>query len=125
ARIYFNLTVVFLVSGLWHGANWTFIIWGALHVVYFFIYMLSKDYMKIKLPENFFFNFISATITFGLVTFAWIFFRAHNPADALLVVKHIFGRFQGDGFQPVIFNNASVTRFGITSISVAIFMIAL
>ncbi len=124
-RIYFNLTVVFLISGLWHGANWTFIIWGALHVVYFIIYMFSKDYLKIKFPENFFFNFIFATFTFGLVSFAWIFFRAQNPADAFLIVKHIFGRFTGDGFQPVVFNTITFTRFGITSISISIFIIAL
>ena len=94
-------------------------------MVYFIIYMLSKDYLKIKLPTSLFLNFISAIITFGLVTFAWIFFRAHTPADALLIVKHIFGGFSADGFQPVIFNAAALTRFGMTSISISIFIIAL
>jgi len=86
--------------------------------------MLSKDYLKKKLPESLFINFISATITFSLVTFAWIFFRAHDLADALLIVKHIFGRFPANGFQPVVTDTISVTRFGLTSIAISVLVIA-
>jgi len=125
AKMYFNLTVVFLLSGLWHGANWTFIIWGSLHVVYFCFYTIAKVKLKFNLPKSLVLNFISAAFTFSLVSFAWIFFRAQNTTDALIIVEHIFSRFSEVEFQPVVFNAAQITRFGITSISISVFIIAL
>lgn len=94
-RWYFNLFIVFLVSGLWHGANWTFIIWGALNGFYLVFAIISKDLRtKInrfigisKIPKlN---HFLQILITFLLACFAWIFFRANNLPDALLIIKKI------------------------------------
>jgi D-alanyl-lipoteichoic acid acyltransferase DltB (MBOAT superfamily) len=80
------------VSGLWHGANWTFIIWGALHGFYLIFALITKN---IKERVNKFFHldqlpFLSVLTTFILVTFAWIFFRADNLHVALYISKHIF-----------------------------------
>jgi len=95
-RWYFNLFIVFLVSGLWHGANWTFVIWGALHGFYLVFALLTKKIRNTitillglnKLPGlN---NFFQISITFSLTTFAWIFFRANSLSVAIYIIKHSF-----------------------------------
>jgi D-alanyl-lipoteichoic acid acyltransferase DltB (MBOAT superfamily) len=91
-RWYLNLFIVFLVSGLWHGANWTFVIWGALHGVYMVAGLITKSFRNRlttiipfkKMP------LLSTVSTFGLVSFAWIFFRANDVYSAFYIVKHIF-----------------------------------
>ncbi len=91
-RWYLNLFIVFLVSGLWHGANWTFIIWGALHGFYLIFALITKNLRK-KLSELFYFDkipFFSVLITFVLVNLAWIFFRANDLHSAFYILKHIF-----------------------------------
>lgn len=95
-RLFFNLMVLFLLSGLWHGANWTFIFWGFLHGLYYVIFLLTSNIRKklaIRLGLNKFYrlkNLIEVFITFTLVTFAWIFFRANNLRDAFYIVRHLF-----------------------------------
>ena len=94
-RLYFNLFFVFLVSGFWHGANWTFIIWGALHGFYLMFALFTKDNRnkiskQIGLSKvHWLNNFIDVAFTFSLVTFAWIFFRANNLKDAFYIVKKL------------------------------------
>lgn len=92
-RRYMNLVVVFLVSGLWHGANWTFIIWGALHSVFVVIGGLTNK-IREKIRSFLFFgkinwldNLIQKSITFSLVTVAWVFFRANSVDEALFIIK--------------------------------------
>ena len=86
ARHLLNLMIVFVVSGLWHGASWTFVIWGALHGLYIVVEnVLSHRGIEFKVPA-----ILKIAITFGLVTFAWIFFRANSFSDALYVVTHLF-----------------------------------
>jgi alginate O-acetyltransferase complex protein AlgI len=90
-RWYINLFIVFLISGLWHGANWTFIVWGALHGFYLIFGHLTHkfrnktefDFLK-KLP------FLSVFTTFCLVSFSWIFFRSSDLKSALYISSHIF-----------------------------------
>lgn len=95
-RMYYNLLLVFLVSGLWHGAKWTFIAWGALHGIYLVSGMMTKNIReKINTATGlhrflFISKFIQASITFALVCFAWIFFRASTITDAMYVVNHLF-----------------------------------
>lgn len=95
-RLYLNLMIVFIVSGLWHGANWTFVIWGALHGIYLvFSIALSKVmaktfYMSKTLLFTPTLNLIKTLITFNLVTFAWIFFRSNSLTDAWYIVTHLF-----------------------------------
>lgn len=106
-----NISVVFLLSGFWHGANWTFIIWGALHAVFMVVYLCYKYYNKTQHRNNFFLDAVSMVVTFALVSLAWIFFRANNVADALLIVKNILTGYAASPFQLVlkdISNNFSI-----------------
>jgi alginate O-acetyltransferase complex protein AlgI len=92
-RWYLNLFIVFLISGLWHGANWTFVIWGALHGLYLIIGIISKKFRSrfigisgiSKMPRL---NYlIQVFITFTLVTFAWIFFRAKSISESFYIIN--------------------------------------
>ncbi len=94
-RWYFNLFFVFLVSGFWHGANWTFIFWGALHGFYLVFAIVSEKFRKrvnkasgiAQRPRlN---RLLQIVTTYVLVTFAWIFFRADNMHAAWKVIKRI------------------------------------
>lgn len=89
---YRNLLIVFLVSGLWHGANWTFIAWGALHGFYMIIERLIQQ-LKTKFCNNsMFFSIpieLKQAFTFILVLIGWIFFRANNIGEAFLIISTI------------------------------------
>ena len=97
-RWYFNLFIVFLLSGLWHGANWNFIIWGALHGFYLIFALITakpRNYLVNLLGINklpILYKFIQAATTFVLVAFAWIFFRGDYLEQKwnLYIVKHLF-----------------------------------
>lgn len=101
-KIYRNIMIVFLISGLWHGANWTFIIWGILHGLYQIIGKITEKHRnnlskKLKLPQYPKLNvFIKIIVTFSLVTFAWIFFRATSINDALYIISNMFVNFKID-----------------------------
>jgi alginate O-acetyltransferase complex protein AlgI len=103
-RVYFNTAVVFLLSGFWHGANWTFIIWGGLHTIYILAYMAIKRYGKWKLPDSIIIDFMGWFLTFILVSFAWIFFRANTVQDAFTIIKHIFILYHKEPYQVVVVN---------------------
>jgi D-alanyl-lipoteichoic acid acyltransferase DltB (MBOAT superfamily) len=95
-RAYLNTFIVFLVSGLWHGANWTFVIWGALHGFYQIFGKITQPFRD--RVNNFIglnrrpslFKFVQVFVTFMLASFAWIFFRAKTFDDATYIVGHIF-----------------------------------
>src|SRR5450755_2668434 len=94
-RHYGNLMITFVVSGLWHGANWTFVIWGFLHAIYLIVAqstapltarlaaMLAVD----RVPRLT--AVCKTVVTFSLVTYAWIFFRANTVADAWFIATHL------------------------------------
>ena len=84
ARTYRNIMIVFLISGLWHGAGYTFIIWGALHGAASILYRFSKRFFD-RIP-----HFLQWSITFVFVSFAWTFFRAGSLSDALRLLNRIF-----------------------------------
>lgn len=84
-RIYLNILITFLVSGIWHGSTLNFVIWGLLHGIFQCIGRATKSFWeKIKVP-----SFIRIFITFCLVTFAWIFFRSDNLQEAGIVISKI------------------------------------
>ncbi|MGC1310047.1 MAG: MBOAT family O-acyltransferase [Phormidesmis sp.] len=91
-----NTFIIFLVSGFWHGANWTFVAWGALHAVYFLPLLLTNTHRKHRntvasgkiLPGLR--NAIQMGTTFGLVMVAWVFFRSDSIYDAVLYISGIF-----------------------------------
>ncbi len=96
ARRWINVMIVFLVSGLWHGAAWTFVIWGFLHGAYQIIGGLTLKKRQ-ELCEKWHINRDSAgfriyqqALTCVLVTFAWIFFRANSTGDLLTLLSHLF-----------------------------------
>ena len=98
-RWYYNILITFLLSGLWHGANWTFIIWGALHGFYLITaLLLSKPKEKIfKIIKNIspqLNKIMDVALTFILVAFAWIFFRANSLSDAIYVITNLFGDYE-------------------------------
>ncbi len=97
-----NIMIVFLLSGLWHGANWTFVIWGGLNGVYMIIHRFLGKYFY-ALADLFFlpkqqtlFKVVQTVTTFSLVTFSWIFFRAQNLSDALYISTHLFNHLGRD-----------------------------
>ena len=98
-RKYLNLMIVFLTSGLWHGASWHFVIWGAIHGIYQIIGSATKT-----VRENFrkmlgigdknpIYVVFSRVVTFVLVGFAWIFFRSSSLAEAVEATRRIFTEF--------------------------------
>lgn len=86
-RNYWNIFVTFLVSGIWHGANWTFIIWGIWHGV---LQIIEKAIGQQKCEYGWVGKSVKIIITFLLVNFAWIFFRMPTLCDAVGVIKRIF-----------------------------------
>ncbi len=90
-----NTFIIFIVSGFWHGANWTFIIWGALNAIYFLPLLLTnsnRNNLEIVALGKFFptvKEFFLMLITFGLTVFAWIFFRADNFGHAYNYISEI------------------------------------
>lgn len=98
ARTYLNVFIVFLVSGVWHGANWTFVFWGALHGIYQIVGAMTASYrnkvnalLKVN-TECFSYKFGQIAIVFFLVAMAWIFFRAPTLTDAFMYIGGMFSR---------------------------------
>ena len=84
-RLYFNLWVVFLISGLWHGAEWNFVIWGAYHGVFLILerMFLLKIYERVG-------RILSTFITFIIIVIGWVFFRIEGFNKAILFLKDMF-----------------------------------
>lgn len=111
-----NTLIIFLVSGFWHGANWTFIIWGLLNAIYIIPSIISRtnrDHLEIVATGRYLpgiREFLSIVMTFGLTMFAWIFFRATSLTQAFDYIGTIFSKsilakpnFQGiDQMNPVL-----------------------
>ena len=89
-RWYFNLFATFLISGLWHGANWTFVIWGGLHGIYQVIYIEFKKFQIFRATPVMLKNYLNILTVYICVTFAWIFFRANNIDQAIEYIQKIF-----------------------------------
>lgn len=91
-----NTLIIFIVSGFWHGANWTFIVWGLLNAIFIMpsiIFNTNRNNIEIVakgkiLPS--FKDFLSIILTFCLTVFAWIFFRSDNLKNAIIYIKNIF-----------------------------------
>ena len=125
-RLYFNLFIVFLISGIWHGASWTFLIWGALHGFYLIMALVTKNFREnisgffSRLGLQLFVNVFNVITVFALVTFAWLFFRANTFSDAIYIVKHLFKVTPLNVQRDLYLNNGQ--DFFITSLLMIIFM---
>jgi len=88
-RWYLNLFIVFIVSGLWHGANWTFLVWGFIHALYRIVEELisRNSFLKKQISVFSKIPFLTSFICFCLIAFAWIFFRATNLTHAFVIIK--------------------------------------
>ena len=86
-RNYWNIFVTFLVSGIWHGANWTFIVWGCMHGI---CQIIEKMVGQQKCTYGWFGKTVKIIVTFLMINFAWIFFRMPTLADACQVIERIF-----------------------------------
>jgi alginate O-acetyltransferase complex protein AlgI len=100
--------VTMLLSGLWHGAQWTFVVWGGLHGVFILLDMYwnqkaSHRLNFIKLPE-FVLSGWKMFVTFNLISFTWIFFRAHSLPDAFMIIRNLFVglRFESSGIGSIM-----------------------
>ena len=116
-RLYFNLWLVFLASGLWHGASWSFVFWGAFHGFFLVIEraFFGKVLLRIgKLP--------SILITFFIVNIGWVFFRIEKIGDAFLYLKTMFtlntnnefefdNEFQFYFFLAIIFSFFAISKY--------------
>ena len=98
-----NIIIVFVLSGLWHGANWTFVAWGLYHAVLLCAYLSYRD----KIITHFnkpLFKAVGIITTFTLVTIGWIIFRAPTKYDAIHYIEHIFA-FSGSAMSDLsVFN---------------------
>jgi alginate O-acetyltransferase complex protein AlgI len=96
---YRNMFITMVVSGLWHGAAWTFVIWGALHAVGRFLTreLERTEFYSERIPK-----LVKQLYVFIFVTFAWIFFRAESLGDAALTVKRIFTAGLADPKFPIV-----------------------
>ncbi|MDR0971588.1 MAG: MBOAT family protein [Bacteroidales bacterium] len=91
-RMYFNLWVVFLLSGLWHGASWSFVIWGAYHGLFL---VLDKMFLLKVLKKMG--GFLSTILTFLIVVVGWVFFRVEHISSAFTYIGKMFSfNFAGD-----------------------------
>ena len=117
ARHYANIFIVFLVSGIWHGAAWTYILWGVIHGVYQIIGNItskprSKLWAKLGVNEKgYFFMWGRRIITFILVCLAWMAFRANSLSDLGMLYKTLFTGWSG------ISISASMDAIGMTFLS--------
>ena len=109
-RNYWNIFVTFLVSGIWHGANWTYIVWGIIHGV---AQIVEKALGLNNKESKGFWRFVRIVVTFAIVTLAWVFFRMPTLGDAVAYVGHSFSGF---GIPEVL----SVTNFAIYVMAIAI-----
>lgn len=122
AKKYRNIMITFLASGIWHGANWTFVLWGGLHGFYQVIGDLKNKIIPVK-KDFVIFNIFRILICFVLVAFAWIFFRANTISDAFYIVKNIFEGWDNISdiqYLYTIFNNMGLQLFEIILLVIAI-----
>lgn len=121
-----NKMLVFVISGLWHGASWHFVMWGGLHGFYQVVADISAAYRKElikRLHINihcFSWKLLQTIITFALVDFAWIFFRADSIIDALRFIKRIFLR-----PTPWLLFNGGIFQLGLDRVEMNIFLFSL
>ena len=108
-----NTFIIFLVSGFWHGANWTFIVWGFLNALYIMpsiIFKTNRNNLDIVAQGRYFptiKELLSMLLTFSLTAFAWIFFRAENLSHAWDIITRIFSK---SLFQRIEYQNDDFTK---------------
>lgn len=88
-RTYVNNFLTMLIGGLWHGAAWKFVFWGAMHGVGLAVHKACRPWLD-RIPNNFITSFIAWLLTFVYVSLLWVFFRAADFSDSVLIINNIF-----------------------------------
>lgn len=94
-RTYLNNFLTMLIGGLWHGAAWKFVFWGAMHGAGLAVHKASKPWLS-RLPDNWVVRSVSWLVTMSFVSFLWVFFRADSWTDSWLIIHNIFTNFRVD-----------------------------
>jgi len=103
--VYFNLLLVFAISGLWHGASWNFIIWGTLNGLYLIFLKLTKKFWPVFYKKTYLDRVpwlkisLQIAVTMFFIDISWVFFRAVNISDAFIIINKIIS-FKGVIFHP-------------------------
>ncbi len=125
-RKYFNTLLVFLASGLWHGASWNYVIWGFLHGVYRILEDSSKN-LRSKISRLFnvnrskpYYPVFQITLTFIVVCLSWIFFRAENIWDAGFILRKIFL-----DFRPYLLFGGGLVEMGLSAADLGLLFAAI
>lgn len=101
ARTYINNFLTMLIGGLWHGAAWKFVFWGAMHGVGLALHKASKPFLR-KIPDTWPIKAVAWSITMVYVSLLWVFFRADSWTDSWLIIKNIFTNFSPEHILPFI-----------------------
>jgi alginate O-acetyltransferase complex protein AlgI len=115
-RRYVNLMLTMLIGGLWHGANWTFVIWGGLHGVYLLVNHAWRN-LRGERPGTFVTQWAGRLLTFFLVVVAWVFFRSESFAAASRMLKGMMGQqglLSGAPADPATWLSRLLDVFGLT-----------
>ena len=93
-RWYYNLFITFLISGLWHGADWTYVVWGGLNGVYLIFEAMSQNFRQklfelFKLKNTILLTVLTTATTYFLICIAWVFFRAHDIKSAFYILENM------------------------------------
>lgn len=124
-----NTFIIFIVSGFWHGANWTFIVWGALNAIYFLPLLLTnnnRNNIDVVAQGKYLPSireFSQIVMTFSLTIFAWIFFRAENMTHAFSYIGGIFSSENFFNAIPVTWGGNMVSKFVFSLVSICILMV--
>lgn len=119
-----NLIVTFLVSGFWHGANWTFLVWGGIHGL---VQVVETTIMGRKETKNIFLQLIRTIVVFIFCVFAWIFFVSHSVNDAFYVISNCLNGIGNpiayfyNGFASLGFGKGMMVVFGSFIIIMAVY----
>jgi len=125
-RKYLNIMIVFIVSGLWHGASWNYVIWGGLNGVYQIIGDLTGPLRKTiskrlgSNPDRFSAKLFNVIVTFSLICFSWIFFRANSTTRAITLIRNMFSV-----NNLWIFNDGSLFTYGLDQADMFILFISI
>jgi alginate O-acetyltransferase complex protein AlgI len=118
------LLLTFLACGIWHGASWTFVIWGMLHGLYMAVSVATEPVRKrvrgVFRPRPALGRALRTAFTFQLVCFAWIFFRSNTVDDALYVAGHLFSGLEGAGGRFLLAHGRTEIQIAIAAVLVAV-----
>lgn len=115
-----NVLIIFLVSGFWHGANWTYVVWGFFHALLFLpLLLFNINRNNVTTKSYGWMDFLKITSTFILVSVGWVFFRADSISEAFLYLEHLVA-FKNFGMALFYKTNASLMLFALSVMSIVI-----